>query len=201
MAERRRRKEARPAEIIKAGLAEFAEHGFAGARLDNVARRAGISKGTIYLYFDSKEALFEAALASLTSGLFERAAADISLDGPMEGALRAILTRIYGAIATSDLPVLIQIIIAEGRRFPHITELYHRTVVAHGRKLLGTIVARGIEGGEFRDGPVRELPLVVMGPAVMTVVWKLAFDRLDPLPPGRVLDAHVDLVLNGLLAR
>jgi AcrR family transcriptional regulator len=196
---RRRRKEARPAEIIEAGLAEFAEHGFEGARLDRVAHRAGVAKGTIYLYFDGKEALFEAALTARLGTAFDEigSLAD-AWPGSMADLLRQFIPRIYQEMFENDLHVLMRIIIAEGERFPHISEAYYRQTVAKGRALLETVVRTGVARGEFRDDAAAKLPIILAAPAVMAAVWRMTFDRFAPIPPQDFLAAHLDLILHGI---
>jgi AcrR family transcriptional regulator len=199
---RRRRKEARPAEIIEAGLLEFAEKGFAAARLEDVAARAGIAKGTIYRYFESKEALFEAALLSRVTPVLDGVEAAVdAFPGSSEDLLRLLITRIHGELVGSDLHVLLRVIIADGSRFPTISEAYYRRILSKGRALLRRIVERGIARGEFRDGAAAELPMVAIAPALMAAVWRMTFERYDSIPPERFLDAHLDLVLNGLRRR
>jgi AcrR family transcriptional regulator len=197
----RRRKDARPAEILDAGLAEFAEAGFAGARLSAVAKRAGISKGTIYLYFDSKEALFDAALTSrLTPTLADLADALAAWPGSSADLLRLIVTRLHAKMHEPDVQALLRIIIAEGPRFPHIAEAYHRQIIAKGRALLSGVIARGVARGELRDGPAARLPMIVVAPALMATIWRTTFDPFDPIPREAFLEAHIDLILHGLAA-
>ena len=199
---RRRRKEARPGEIIDAGLAEFAENGFAATRLEDVAKRAGIAKGTIYRYFASKEDLFEAALSARLTPFFDDVSGMVdSFPGSSEDLVRAALPRIYKALFEDGLHVLMRIIITEGGRFPAIAELYHRRVISRGQAVLAALVRRGVERGEFRRSALTDLPIVIVAPAVMTIVWKMTFDRFDPVETERFLAAHVDLVLHGLLER
>ena len=197
---RRRRKDARPAEIIDAGLREFAEKGFAGARLEDVARRAGIAKGTIYRYFADKEALFLAAARARVVPVFVDADAFVeAFAGSTRELLRLIVTQIYGRLVETDLRVLIRIVLAEGAIFPSLTEHYHREAIVRGRRLLDRIVARGIARGEVRPGPAADLPIVIVAPAIVASIWKMAFDRLDPIATERFLAAHLDLVCEGLL--
>ncbi len=199
---RRRRKDARPAEIIDAGLAEFAEHGFAGTKLEDVARRAGIVKGTIYRYFDSKDALFEAALkARLTPLIDEVEQLVATFPGSSTELLRLAMRLAYGRMFQPDAQALMRIIISEGRRFPAITELYHRETVAKGRRMIAAIVARGVARGEFRAGAAADLPIVVMAPAIMAAVWKMTFEPFDPLDLEKFAAAHADLALDGILTR
>lgn len=199
---RRRRKEARPGEIIDAGLAEFAENGFEGARLDAVARRAGVSKGTIYVYFESKEALFQAAVRSRVVpvlGAMEELVD--TFPGSTQDMLRTVFKTLYQRLVTSDAPLLMRIIIAEGRRFPDIPAYYHRETVSKAQDLLRRIIERGIERGEFRPGPVVDFPIVLIAPAVVAAIWRLTFEPVQPLDLDRMLEAHADVVFNGLLER
>lgn len=200
--QRRRRKEARPAEIIDAGLAAFAENGFAATKLEDVARRAGIVKGTIYRYFDSKEALFEAALkARLTPLIGEIEQLVATFPGSSAELLRLVMRAAYGRMFQPDAQALMRIIISEGRRFPAITEFYHRETVSKGRRMISAIVARGVARGEFRAGAAADLPIVVMAPAIMAAVWRMTFEPFDPLDLDKFASAHADLALNGILTR
>lgn len=197
---RKRRKEDRPGEIIEAALAEFAAVGFAAARLEDVARRAGVVKGTIYRYFDDKEALFFAAVRQFASpkfDLLEQLVDDYS--GSTRDLLRTLIGFIHANLAKGDLEVIVRIILTEGRNFPQLTELYHKEVISRGQAALGRIVARGVERGEVRAGAAAELPIVILSPAIMMAVWNMTFDRYNPIAPERFLRAHLDLVLNGFL--
>lgn len=199
---RRRRKEARPGEIIAAGLAEFADKGFAAAKLEDVATRAGVVKGTIYRYFESKEALFEAALKAQVAPVFNEVLASLErFPGSTPDLLRMVIPTIYKELFGSGIHVLMRIIIAEGGRFPAIAEFYHRESITRGKTIIEAIVHRGVARGEFRPGAAADLPMVAIAPAVMAAVWTMTFDRFEPIPIERFLEAHLDLVLNGLQAR
>lgn len=199
---RRRRKDARPSEIIEAGIAEFAQHGFAGARLEDVARRAGIAKSTIYLYFADKQSLFVAAMrSSVMPVLVEIDQFVDAFPGTSTDLLRLLLTTVHRRIVHSDARILMRIIISEGNKFPELTELYYRETTSKGLDLIRRIVARGVERGEFRRGPASEMPEVIIGPAVMAAVWQTTFQQYAPLDAERFAAAHIDLVLNGLCAR
>jgi AcrR family transcriptional regulator len=197
---RRRRKEARPAEIIEAGLAEFARRGFAGTRLDDVATRAGVAKGTIYRYFPDKEALFLAAMRSRLSPVLDHIEGFVdAFPGTTRDLLTLIVRLVHDRMVNTDLAVLIRIIIAEGEGFPTLTALYYEEGVAKGRKLLERIVQRGVGRGEVRPGAAADLPLVVMAPAIMAAVWRMTFARHAPIAPEAFMAAHLDLVCDGLL--
>jgi AcrR family transcriptional regulator len=197
---RRRRKEARPAELIEAGLAEFTEKGFAAARLDDVAHRAGVAKGTIYRYFDSKEALFLAAIRSRVTPVLGGIEAMVDgYPGTTRELLEHLFRAFYDRVLTSEAPVLMRIIIAEGQRFPDIPAEYHREIITRGQRLLRRILERGVARGEVRSGPVLDAPMVLIAPVIMTAIWRLTFEAAQPIDIERVFRAHADLVFNGLL--
>ena len=197
---RRRRKEARPAELVRAGLEEFALHGFAATRLEDVARRAGVVKGTIYRYFADKETLFLAAVRKEVAPVFDEITGFIdAYPGTTHDLLKLLIETVHRQIVNSDLRVLIRIIIAEGERFPALTELYYAETVSKGRALLERIVARGITRGEVREGAAARLPLVLMAPAIMAAIWRMTFDKHAHISSEAFLEAHIDLVLHGLL--
>ncbi|HEV2559237.1 MAG TPA: TetR/AcrR family transcriptional regulator [Microvirga sp.] len=197
---RQRRKEARPGELVRAGLAEFAAKGFAGTRLEDVARRAGVAKGTIYRYFTDKEALFLAAVRTEVAPVFDQITGFVNAyPGTTRDLLRLIFETIHRQLVASDLRVLIRIVIAEGERFPALTELYYAETVSKGRALLERIIERGIARGEVRAGAAADLPLVLVAPAIMAAIWRMTFDRYAPVSAEAFLEAHIDLVFNGLL--
>lgn len=199
---RRRRKDARPQEIIAAGLAEFAERGFAATRLEDVAARAGIVKGTIYRYFESKEALFEAALSSGMGPAFETLPALVAdYEGSTIDLLRLMISRLYRILFSPDVELLARIIISEGRRFPVVAELYYRLLVNRGRGILHQIVERGLSRGDLPPSPLCATPEVLVGPIIMAIVWHMIFDRFDPIEPERFLEAHLDLLEKALSGR
>ena len=198
----RRRKEARPAEILAAALAEFSKQGFAATRLDDVAQRAGITKGTIYLYFDSKEALFRALLqqeAGRTFDLLEAMMA--SHDGPVAPLLRQLIHTAGRQLVQSDLRALIWLLISEGPRFPDLLAFHHGEVIRRGRALLASLVERGIERGEFRANGLAEYPQIVVGGPMLALLWTQLFARFEPLDLEAYLDVFADTLLEGLLSR
>lgn len=197
--QRKRRKDARPAELIEAGLAEFAQNGFAGARLEDVAKRAGVAKGTIYRYFDSKEALFLGALESRAvpvQGEIERFIDGFA--GSTRDLMGMLVRTLHTRLVDSDFRILIRIIIAEGPNFPALTEIYHREMITRGQAMLGKIMARGIARGEIRPGPVTDLPIIIMAPLLMAAVWRMTFNIHQPIGTERFLAAHLDLLDRGL---
>lgn len=199
VSKRRRRKGERPGEIAVAALKVFAEKGFAAARLEDVAESAGISKGTIYLYYPTKEALFEAVVRDAFAPPLARMAAGIEQPGmSCESLLRFVIGTMYREVIGTDRREIMRLLIAESARFPQLVEFYHREAIGRGKALLGAVLARGVASGEFRDCPAARQPEVIMGPAVLAAVWKLVFDKVEPLHLDEYMDAHLDLVLNGI---
>lgn len=195
----RPRKEDRPAEILEAGFREFAEKGFDAARLDNVAMRAGVAKGTLYLYFDSKEALFEAAVRARIIPVLDRAVRLVDFyPGPTRFLLRMMFKMMYRRLAQDDVRTIMRIIISEGSRFPALTEFYYREFIAKIVVVLGKIVERGIKRGELRDGPATRLPPVLIAPGIMAAIWHMTFQPYHPIAFDQFLEAHVDLIMNGI---
>lgn len=199
---RRRRKEARPSEIVDAARAEFIDKGFSAARIDDVARRARVSKGLVYVYFPSKEALFEAVIRSAVAPVLGNVAAMIGADTttPAPDQLRFALSTLYRELVMTERRRLLQLIIAEGPRFPEIAGFYHTEVVNRARGIMRTLIERGIQRGEFRASAPLDYPEIVAAPAVLAAIWKLLFEPHDPVDMDRYMAAHIDLVLRGLSA-
>lgn len=199
---RRRRKEARPGEIIDAGLKEFSQNGLAATRLEDVAKRAGIAKGTIYRYFDSKEDLFVAAIRSrIVHSMNDVHIAIDHFEGPTDELLRMVLGKIYSEFIGTDTSALMRILISEGNRFPNLVKLYHAEAISKGMSILTRIVERGVSRGEFRDGPAIAEPRILIAPAIMAALWHSTFQVHDPLPIERFIEAHIDTLLYGLMRK
>ena len=195
----RPRKAERPAEILQAGFLEFAEKGFLATRLEDVAARAGVAKGTVYLYYESKEALFEAAVRARVSPVVAQVGtlADTH-DGSTVDLLKLILRSMYRMMADPEVRTLLRIMIAEGQRFPALVEFYYREVLSKMRLVLGALVARGVARGEFRKGALTELPEVLIAPGIMAAIWQMTFASEEPIPLERFLAAHLDLIERSL---
>jgi AcrR family transcriptional regulator len=196
----RRRKEARPEEILAAALASFAERGFAATRLEDVAARAGISKGTLYLYFKGKEELFEAVVrAKLLPNLARLEALAATFEGPSVLLLERLLLTIAGVVG-SQLGAIPKLVIAEAGNFPDLARFYLDEVVRRGLRLIGTILRRGIERGEFRAVDVDHAVFCVIAPMLIAALWKNSLEPYDnaPLNTQALVRTHLDLLLRGL---
>ncbi|MEO0484505.1 MAG: TetR/AcrR family transcriptional regulator [Pseudomonadota bacterium] len=198
----RRRKDARPAEIIAAGISEFEEYGFRGANLARIAKKAGIAKGTIYLYFPSKEALFLAAIETHISSVMGESEAGLAeVEGTTQELLTQLLRNLYARFVHGEAQALFHILLSEGDRMPGVISDYHAMTVQRGGTLLKNILARGVERGEVTPGPALETPHVVIAPAVYFAVHTIMFKNTQPLDYDKYFEAHLDLLVRGVLAR
>ena len=198
-----RRKEARPEEIVRAALDVFVEKGYAAARLEEVARRAGVSKGTMYLYFDGKESLFQAVVRlALVPTLVEGEALVASYEGPTAELLARLIRAWWQRIGISNASGILKLVMAESANFPDITRIYHQEVVQRGRQLMGRAIQRGIERGEFRPVDVALTVRLAMAPLVYAVIWRHSLIRCDQsqLDWGAFIEGHIDMFLRGLTA-
>jgi AcrR family transcriptional regulator len=194
-----RRKEARPTEILKAAMDEFSVNGFAATRLSDVAKRAGICKGTIYLYFKSKEELFvEVIKDRLLPNLEKMESIGELSKGSAKDILREQLTTIYQELLLTDARFIPKLIIGEGSRFPELTEFYHREIITRLYNIFVAVIKRGVEAGEFREAALNWKPQAVMSPVLSAAIWKTVFDEYSPLDLEVYLETHIDLLLHGL---
>lgn len=195
----RRSKAQRPEDILQAALAEFIAKGYAGTRLDDVARRAGISKGLVYVYFDTKEELFKAVIRKFLVPHVEMLQGEIDTSQlSSEALLRGPVLDLMKQVVSSQIHELIRLLIAEGPRHPDLTAFYYEEVVSRGMGLVEAIIDRGVARGEFRPTPLRDFPQLVIAPMLMAVVWKLLMERHRPLDAEKVLETHIALLLQFL---
>jgi AcrR family transcriptional regulator len=199
----RRRKDARPAELLDAALDVFAEKGFAAARMEDIAARAGAAKGTIYLYFPSKEAVFEALVRQAIVPNIERAEALADAhDGPVAPLLRQMLALLAGVVRDSRIVVLPRLLVGELHKFPELARFYKRNVLDRGLGLIARMHRRGVESGEFRPQDSEAVARLVVAPVLLTAIFRTVFAPHDdqPFDPEPVLSAHAETLLRGLAA-
>lgn len=200
---RQRRKEARPQELLDAALALFAEKGFAATRSEEVAARAGVAKGTLYLYYPSKEELLKAVIEQrLSSQIAAAAEAAASYQGSTSTLMSEVLGEWWTHVFDSPTSAVFKLIITEVRNFPEIAEFYVREVVGPGKQLVGRIVQRGIDRGEFRPVDVPSTVLSIIMPMIMLCLHKHSIGACMPLAnevdPHTFIRQHIELVLQGL---
>lgn len=199
----RRRKEARPHEILEAALSVFAERGFAAARMADIATRAHVSKGTIYLYFESKEAVFRALVREmLVPRLAEAANVMRDHKGPMRLLLATILRTLGAFLSTSDRVVLPKMVIAEAGNFPDLARIYREELIERGLSLFGSVIRAGIRNGEFREIPVEHAVRLCFAPLLLVIIWRTTFSPLEakPYDYSGLIETHIETLLKGLAA-
>jgi len=200
-APRRRRKEARPQELTAAALAVFVEKGFAATKLDDVAARAGVSKGTLYLYFDSKEALFKAVIQEGVVPAIEAGEALLDEHDDPVVLLRAILLGWWERIGNTELGGIPKLMMSEARNFPEVAVFYDQVVIQRGLGLVRAAVSRGIERGMFRPVDLDTIGTVLIAPLLHLALWRHSYASCC----GRdtnvecYLQTCLDVMLNGLL--
>ena len=196
-----RRKDARPAEILDAALAVFAQKGFAATKLDDIAAKAGITKGTIYLYFDSKQALFEALARQSVGVQIDQVTAQLAaFPGSSADLLRFVLSTMGRFVMTSDRIVLPRLVFAEAANFPELAKFWRREIIDRGIALIGGIVERGMARGEFRKIEPQHAARLCMAPILIIMLWRTTFAQFDaePYDYQGLIDAHLQTLLKGL---
>ncbi len=194
---RREQKLHRHEQILAAAFEVFAAHGYEAARIDDVARQAGIAKGTIYLYFRDKEQLFRAMVRSLVQRRFDAIAG--SFQGTAEQLLRELLSRMYSQVVRNEkVRSILRLLIAEGGRFPQLTEIYHREIIAPGMKAVRQGLKQGIASGEFRKTAAMEFPQLLAAPGILAIVWRLLHGERHRLDLDAYSKAHLQFLLDGL---
>ena len=194
---RAEKSEARRQAIVTAALEEFCGRGFAATRLDDVAARAGVAKGTIYLHFDDKEALFReivgTMLVPLVAVLEEAPPPDISIRAVIGHVFEMFVREIY---STQRRNVL-RLVMTEGPRFPELAAFYYRNVVERAITAMRALLARAKERGELADDTLIRFPQLIIAPALVAIVWSGLFDRFAPIDVDAMLRAHLDTLFEG----
>ena len=195
----KRRKDERPQEIVEAALAEFTEKGFAGARLEDVASRAGVSKGLPYLYFKTKEELFKAVLKTFIKPGFDALIGQIGkTDHSSEEFLRGPFLKFLQEFAKSRRALVVRLMVAEGHKHPELTRFHMENVIEPGIEALQQLIDRGVERGEFHETPLRDFPQLLIAPVLMSVIWRTLFERHRHLDTDALLETHVGLILDAI---
>ena len=199
---RRRRKDSRPAELTAAALELFVEKGFAATRLEDVAVKAGVSKGTLYLYFDSKAALLKAVVEEGIVPVLDQGEDMLARhQGSAADLLRHMILTWWALIGASKLSGICKLMIAEAQNFPEFASYYHDTVITRAHDLMRRVLEAGIARGEFRSIDIEPAIDVIFAPVLMLAIWRHSFAGCCGVEqePQRYLNTHLDLLLNGLL--
>jgi AcrR family transcriptional regulator len=181
--------------ILDAALDVFSERGFAQARLDEVAARAGIAKGTIYLHFADKEALFRALVTVAAGPVLDRleqiAAQDLPIAVVLDGLFRMFQAEVLGTRRKE----IIRLVLTEGARFPEIAAHYHREVIGRGLPAMRQMLERAASRGELSSDAPARFPHLVVAPLIVGLIWDRLFSAFEPLDVAAMFDAHLQLLL------
>lgn len=200
---RERRKEARPGELLEAALDLFVEKGFAATRAEEVAARAGVSKGTLFLYFPSKEELFKAVVRENLAGRFKEWNQEFdAFEGTSAEMVHYCMRAWWERVGATRASGLTKLIISEARNFPDIAAFYQQEVVRPGTELIRRILQRGIDSGEFRPLDLDYAVYAIVSPMIHLIMMKHSLGVCVPqdyaLDPERYVQVHADIILRGL---
>jgi AcrR family transcriptional regulator len=200
-----RRKEARPQELLAAAIDLFVERGFAATRLEDVARCAGVSKGTLYLYYTNKEELFKAVVRESILPFLGKAELSVAeFDGHSADLLRNVVMNWSRQIGQSKASGLGKLMLAEAVNFPELAKFYREEVMSRTVRMISSILERGVRRGDFRNFDITQMTQVLIAPMMMLNVWKhsaVAPCDCSELNPQAFLEHLLDVTLNGLLPR
>ena len=188
------RRDERRAAILAAALEEFAARGFAATRLDDVARRAGVAKGTIYLHFRDKESLFQELVRAMLSPLVGTIEAAALRDLPIRAVVEMIVDLFVNEIYGTRRKDVIRLIVAEGSRFPKLAEVYYREVIARVLPVMRARLTLAVERGELPHDALARFPQLLVAPALVAIIWNALFGRLAPLDVRGLMRAHLDVL-------
>ena len=190
-----RRKEERPQEITEAAFQAFAEKGYAATRVEEVAQRAGVSKGLLYLYFKTKEELFKAVIKSVVIRRVDALVTALEkTELSSEDFLRGPLLEFMKSVPGSPVAVVIRLMVSEGHRHPDLVDYYWENVVSKGLAAISRFIDRGVQRGEFRATAVSELPQLLLAPVMLAVIWRILFAR-RVLDTDKLIATHIDMIL------
>lgn len=188
--------------IRAAALDLFAQKGFSAARLEDVAAAAGVAKGTIYLYFSSKQDLLEAIVANTIGASLTKVEQALAASPAPAGELLRLLGRAMAmGIQDPDRRRVLHLVLSEGARFPAIADFYHREIISRGLRLIRAIIAKGLASGEFVSDEPARFPQLFIAPALVAAIWSVVFARIETLDVQAMMEAHVELLLRALTGR
>ena len=200
---RERRKEARPGELLDAALDLFVEKGFSATRVDEVAARAGVSKGTLFLYFQNKEDLFKAVVRENIANKFPAWQEEfLSFEGSSSDMLRYAMTSWWERIGKTRASGITKLVMSEAQNFPEIAAFYQEEVIQPGNAMLRRILERGVQRGEFRALDLEQAVHLIVAPMIFLLMWKHSMSACAAsakiIDPEQFIHMQVDVLLHGM---
>ena len=180
--------------IIEAALDEFVARGLTATRIEDIASRAGVAKGTIYLHFKDKESMFEELIRTALVPLIGRLHAPPAMGGSVRDMIEGFARMFIQEVANTRRGEIVRLIVAEGPRFPSVADFYYREVVSRGMAAMRALIELGIARGEIRNEALTRFPQIVVAPAMVAVIWQGLFGRHAPLDATEMLRVHLDLI-------
>jgi AcrR family transcriptional regulator len=193
-ASRAERAAERRAAIVEAALDEFIARGFTATRLDDVAKRAGVAKGTIYLHFKDKESMFEELIRTALVPLIGRLHAPPPIGGSIRDAVEGFAKTFVQEVAATRRGDIVRLIVAEGPRFPSVADFYYREVVSRGLAAMRALIELAVARGEIRQQSLARFPQIMIAPAIIAVIWQSLFSKHAPLDAIEMFRVHLDLI-------
>jgi AcrR family transcriptional regulator len=188
--------------ILAAALDEFSQNGFAAARLDDVAKRANVAKGTIYLYFKDKESLFQELLRAQISPVMGMLEAVLAAGGkhakpvPLRELAHRVADLFVEQVISTRRKDIVRLILTEGPRFPKLAEFYYREVISRGLSALRARAQKAVKDGELRSDTLVRFPQLIVAPALTSIMWKSMFDKFEPLDAKALMKAHIEILFD-----
>lgn len=199
---RARRKADRPGEILDAAFEEFVQSGYVATRVEDIAARVGVTKGTIYFYFETKEKLFEEMIRHVSVPFSDVKTYLQALQGPYEQRLKDFIRIVYQRIAADrNSRELLRFMIAEGSRFPGIVDHHYDEFILPLMGALRELFEAGVAAGEFRSSPLTKIPEIALSPGLLMSFWIMLFSDRKVFDLDAFVDAHIEVLLNGLLSK
>jgi AcrR family transcriptional regulator len=184
----------RRAAIIEAALDEFIARGFTATRVDDIAKRAGVAKGTIYLHFKDKESMFEELIRTAIVPLISRLHAPPPIGGSIRDAVESFARTFIQEVASTRRGDIVRLIVAEGPRFPGVADFYYREVVSRGVAAMRALIDVAVARGEIQQKNLAHFPQLLVAPAIVAVIWQSLFNRHAPLDANEMFRVHLDLI-------
>jgi AcrR family transcriptional regulator len=180
--------------IIEAALDEFVSRGFTATRIDDIASRAGVAKGTIYLHFKDKESMFEELIRTALVPLTGRLAALPPMGGSVRDAIEGFARMFIQEVANTRRGEIVRLVVAEGPRFPSIADFYYREVVSRGLAGMRALIELAVARGEIKQKDLARFPQLLVAPAIVAVIWQSLFSKHAPLDANEMFRTHLDLI-------